>query len=78
MQHTLIKTHSKYIISDITKLINSEIQLKLSQEKLERAQEISKSGNWEEDHLSGKIIWQSLKPGSKIIEQKICKVRLSI
>ena len=28
--------------------------------------------------LSGKIVWQSLKPGSKITNQKICKVRLSI
>ena len=30
------------------------------------------------DKLSGKIIWQSIKPGTKISDEKICKVKMSI
>ena len=52
----------------------------LKGKSLKEALEISNSIGIKLDpnSLSGKIVWQSLKPGSEIIEQEICKVRLSI
>lgn len=52
----------------------------LKGKSLKEALEISNSIGLKLDpnSLSGKIVWQSLKPGSEIIEQEICKVRLSI
>jgi|GEM_PF-6441472 len=44
-----------YLISEVTSKINTEKELKLSHENLDRAQKITKSGNWEQNHLTGEI-----------------------
>jgi len=44
-----------YLISEVTSKINTEKELKSSHENLDRAQKITKSGNWEQDHLTGEI-----------------------
>jgi PAS domain S-box-containing protein len=46
-----------YLFSEVTGKVNTEKELKLSQEILDRAQKISKSGNWEENHLKGTLNW---------------------
>ena len=52
----------------------------LKGKSLREALEISNSIGikLEPNNLSGKIIWQSIKPGTKISDSAICKVRLSI
>lgn len=46
-----------YLIRDISDKIQSEKELYISQQILEKAQQTSKTGNWEENHVSGEISW---------------------
>ncbi len=46
-----------YLIRDISYKIKSEEELKKQQILLEKAQIISKTGNWEEDFITNKITW---------------------
>ncbi|MFC1734459.1 PAS domain S-box protein, partial [candidate division KSB1 bacterium] len=45
------------IIHDVTERKSAENQLRLSEMRLERAQEIAHMGNWEWDVMTGELIW---------------------
>jgi len=32
----------------------------------------------EPSNLNGRVVWQSIKPGTKVIKEQVCKIKLSI
>lgn len=61
------------LLRDVTDRIIAEMELEKSQVSLEKAQEIARLGNWEEDHLTGEIHWSKnckrilgLEPNTKL------------